>query len=98
MYYVGNQVLDQVYWFYILVLVKVFDLAVMNCLCFNDNLNIVVKWWFVVVYVFIGKMDMAWQMVCSIDCNIGVYQEMGLIFGFRLRDQAMILEMFVLME
>ncbi len=98
LYYAGNQALDQAYRLYTLALAKAPDLAAMNRLRSNDNLNTAAKWRLAAAYALTGKMDMARQMVRSTDRNIGAYQEMGSTFGSRLRDQAMILETLVLME
>jgi alpha-2-macroglobulin len=90
--------LQQAYRLYTLALAGAPDLGAMNRLRETRDLPPIAKWRLAVTYQLAGQKDEARRLVAGLGTSVQRYREMSGTYGSDLRDRAMILEAFVLMD
>lgn len=97
-YSISSDQLSQAYRLYTLALAQKPDLAAMNRLRETKNLGLAGKWRLAAAYALSGKNEIAQALIKNLPTDIPEYTELSYTYGSSLRDQAMVLETFVLMK
>ena len=93
-----QQQLEQAYRLYTLALAGKADLAAMNRLREMDQLLYpIARWQLAGAYARSGKMGVARELIQNVSSDMPQYRELGTTYGSTLRDQAMVLEVMVLL-
>ncbi|PID89408.1 MAG: hypothetical protein CSB01_02120 [Bacteroidia bacterium] len=95
--YYSSSELEQAYRLYTLALADRADLAAMNRLREQGNLNASARWRLAAAYQLIGKHEVAQTLIANLDTKVEPYKEYSGTFGSDTRDKAMILETLSLM-
>ncbi|MBP6312289.1 MAG: hypothetical protein KA408_08490 [Flavobacteriales bacterium] len=82
----------QAYRLYVLALAKSNEIAAMNRLRDQNNLDLRTKWMLAAAYARIGQVDAAKALVKDLETNVPQYTEMYWTYGSDLRDEALIAE------
>ena len=84
--------LTQAYRLYVLALAKSNEIAAMNRLRDQKDLDLRSKWMLAAAYAHIGQIDAAKAVVKDLETNVPQYMEMYWTYGSDLRDEALIAE------
>jgi len=91
--------LDQAYRLYTLALASKADLAAMNRMReMNQALYPIARWQLAGAYALSGKTGTAEELIQNISSEMPEYRELGTTYGSTLRDQAMVLDVMVLLD
>lgn len=90
--------LNQAYRLYTLALYGEPEMGAMNRLFDSDNLSTKAKWRLAAAYALTGNSEAAESLVMGLNYNISEYKATSNSFGSALRDKAMILETYALMN
>jgi uncharacterized protein YfaS (alpha-2-macroglobulin family) len=93
----GTNDMIQAYRLYTLALAKVPELGAMNRLKELKTLSTAARWRLAATYVLVGQKEVAQQIISGQSIAVNKYQEMDMTYGSDTRDEAMILEVLVLM-
>jgi hypothetical protein len=88
----------QAYRLYVLALAGSQELASMNRLRDQKDLDLRTRWMLAAAYGRVGRKDVAEQLVKDLDTNVPVYREMAYTYGSDLRDEALIAEALMTMD
>ncbi len=89
--------LTQAYRLYVLALAGSQELASMNRLREDKNLDLSSRWTLAAAYAHVGRRDVAEELVKGRSTEIAPYSEMGYTYGSDLRDEALIAEALITM-
>ncbi|MDH5179069.1 MAG: MG2 domain-containing protein [Gammaproteobacteria bacterium] len=89
--------MEQAYRLYTLALANKPELGAMNRLRESDQLYGIARWQLAAAYKLIGQNDAAKQLVQTSTLDVDDYAEPGSTFGSRLRDQAILLDVLVIL-
>lgn len=90
--------LEQAYRLYTLALYGEPEIGAMNRLFDKENLSTKAKWRLAAAYGLIGNKDAAESLVRGLNYNISEYKATSSSFGSALRDKAMILETYSILD
>ncbi len=90
--------INQAYRLYTLALAQSPDLGAMNRLRESKYLTLVAKWRLAAAYKLAGQESVANEMIKGLSTDVPSYKELSYSYGSDIRDEAMILEVLVLMN
>jgi uncharacterized protein YfaS (alpha-2-macroglobulin family) len=90
--------LMQAYRLYTLALANNAQLGAMNRMRNMENISIQARYRLAAAYLLIGKKEIAEKLIANRDGEIQTYNELSGTFGSDIRDKAMMLETFILLE
>ena len=90
--------LQQAFRLYTLALASAPEYGAMNRMKEQSGLSVQAKWRLAAAYALTGKMKPAGELVYNAETTISPYSSMNAIYGSSDRDEAMILETFILMN
>ncbi|HQV75194.1 MAG TPA: MG2 domain-containing protein [Flavobacteriales bacterium] len=82
--------LTQAYRLYVLAIAGAQDMASMNRLREEKNLDASSRWSLASAYAYIGRKDVAEELVKGYSTSVAAYTELGFTYGSDLRDEALI--------
>jgi uncharacterized protein YfaS (alpha-2-macroglobulin family) len=88
----------QAYRLYTLALAGAPELPAMNRLRESKNLTVQAGWMLAATYAKAGQPEVAKKIIAQLTTDIKPYQEMGYSYGSDIRDKAMIMETFALLD
>jgi len=90
--------INQAYRLYTLALAKKPALGAMNRMREMKELSPAASWSLAGAYLLVGKKEVARQLTAGLSTSVASYRELSYTYGSSLRDQAMILEVLILMD
>ena len=99
-FYYNNdrRALMQAYRLFTLALAGEPELSAMNRLRTYKDLGVRAKWRLAAAYALAGKKEVAQELIKGAKPDVEEYRDMGYTYGSRLRDRAMILETYVILD
>ncbi len=87
----GTQ-LTQAYRLYVLAIAKAQELPAMNRLREQSDLGFQARWMLAAAYAYVGRKDVAQQLVKDMETTVPAYTEQAYTYGSDLRDEALVAE------
>jgi uncharacterized protein YfaS (alpha-2-macroglobulin family) len=99
-FYYNNdrRALMQAYRLFTLAMAGEPELSAMNRLRTYKELGVRARWRLAAAYALAGKKEVARELIKGVQADVEDYRDMGYTYGSRLRDRAMILETYVILD